>query len=94
MAMWSWIERHGISIRFAVLVSSALGRLLTLNLSDERPTQEGISFLYEQSRKVLALCIVVAVVILVVTCVSLNLAGNNDPPSRFIGDSVAHSGQC
>ena len=48
--------------------------------------------LYERSRKVLTLCIVVAAVILVVTCVSLNLNGNNDLPSHYTADSVVYSG--
>ena len=48
--------------------------------------------LYERSRKVLTLYITIAVVILVVACVSLNLDGNNDLPSRSIADSVVYSG--
>jgi len=48
--------------------------------------------LYERSRKVLALYIIVLAVILVVACVSLNLDGNNDLPPGSIADSVAYSG--
>ena len=48
--------------------------------------------LYERSRKVLALYIIIAAVILAVACVSLNLDGNSDLPSRSIADSVVYSG--
>jgi len=48
--------------------------------------------LYERSRKVLALYIIVGVVMLAVDCVSLNLDGNNDLPLRSIADSIAYSG--
>ena len=48
--------------------------------------------LYERSRKVLALYIIVAAAILVVACVSLNFDGNNYVPSRSIADSVVYSG--
>ena len=40
----------------------------------------------------LALYVIVLAVILVVACVSLNLDGNLDLPSRFIADSVVYSG--
>ena len=49
--------------------------------------------LYERSRKVLALYIIVGAVILAVACVSLNLGGNSDLPSHSIADSVEYSGQ-
>jgi len=47
--------------------------------------------LYERSRKVLALCIVIGVVILIVSCVSLNLKGNHtqsDIPLLMLWDIV------
>ena len=44
--------------------------------------------LYERSRKVLALYIIVGTVMLGVCCVSLNLDAYSDLPSRSIADSV------
>jgi hypothetical protein len=48
--------------------------------------------LYDRSRKVLALYIIVAAVILAVACVSFNFDGNNYLPSRSesLADSVAY----
>ena len=50
--------------------------------------------LYERSRKVLALYILVGVAIVIVTFVSLNFAGNQHLASYFISDLVIYSGPC
>ena len=48
--------------------------------------------LYERSRKVLALYIVVAIAIMVVSCVSLNFSGNYCLATYSIADLVVYSG--
>ena len=49
--------------------------------------------LYERSRKVLALYIVIVVVTLAIACVSLNLRRNQHPVWHPIADVVVYSGQ-
>ena len=49
--------------------------------------------LYEWSRKVLALYIVIAVVTMAIGCVSLNLCGNQYKVWHPIADAMVYSGQ-